>query len=155
MLPNFLILLVAALVPMIIGFIWYNPKVFGNTWMKAANMSQEDVEGGNMPLIFLVSFVFAFLLSLGVYVLVVHQAHVLSILGEGPVYDAFMDDHGHAFRTFKHGVFHGTIDGILIALPILATNALFERKGFKYIAVNGGYWIVTLALMGGVICQWA
>lgn len=155
MAPNFLFILIAALVPMIIGFIWYNPKVFGNIWMDAAGMTKEKVEGGNMPLIFGVSFVFALMLSVGVYVLVVHQAHVFSILGEGPLLDAFMNEHGEAYRTFKHGVFHGIIDGILIALPILATNALFERKGFKYIAVNGGYWIATLALMGGIICQWA
>jgi hypothetical protein len=29
MTPNFLIILLAAIVPLIIGFIWYNPKVFG------------------------------------------------------------------------------------------------------------------------------
>ena len=33
------------------------------------------------------------------------------------------------------------------------TNALFERKGFRYIAVNAGYWILTLMIMGGIICQ--
>ncbi|HRN41812.1 MAG TPA: DUF1761 family protein [Vicingus sp.] len=32
---------------------------------------------------------------------------------------------------------------------------MFERKGFKYIAINSGYWIITLGLMGGVICQFA
>tara|TARA_B110000091_G_C13629440_1_gene396476 strand:- start:583 stop:726 length:144 start_codon:yes stop_codon:yes gene_type:complete len=45
--------------------------------------------------------------------------------------------------------------GVLLALPILATNAMFEAKGFKYIAVNAGYWIISLALMGGIVCQWA
>lgn len=154
MLPNLIFLLVAALIPMITGFIWYNPKVFGTKWMKAASITQEEMEGGNMALIFGLTFVFAFLLAIGVFFLVVHQTHVFSILGEGSAYNAFIDEHGHAFRTFKHGAFHGTIDGILIALPILATNALFERKGFAYIAVNAGYWIVTLALMGGVLCQW-
>jgi hypothetical protein len=44
--------LVAALVPMLIGFIWYNPKVLGNVWMKAADMTDEKVKGGNVPVIF-------------------------------------------------------------------------------------------------------
>ncbi|MGB1032650.1 MAG: DUF1761 domain-containing protein, partial [Flavobacteriales bacterium] len=57
-------------------------------------------------------------------------------------------------RTFGHGALHGVLAGLFIALPLLATNALFERKGFKYISVNVGYWIVTLALMGGVVCAW-
>jgi hydrogenase maturation factor len=34
-------------------------------------------------------------------------------------------------------------------------NALFERRGGKYILVHVGYWIVTLALIGGVVCQFA
>lgn len=35
---NILILLAAAVIPMILRFIWYNPKVFGNAWMKASNI---------------------------------------------------------------------------------------------------------------------
>jgi hypothetical protein len=40
----------------------------------------------------------------------------------------------------------------MLVLPILSINAMFERKGFKYIAINAGYWIITLGLMGGIIC---
>lgn len=63
-----------------------------------------------------------------------------------------MDKYGNNFRTFKHGAFHGTIGGFFFATPVLCINALFERKSFIYIAINAGYWIITLALMGGVIC---
>ena len=59
------------------------------------------------------------------------------------------------FRNFSHGAIHGAIAGIGLALPMVTTNALFERKGFKYIAINSGYWIVCLILMGGFICQFA
>lgn len=50
---------------------------------------------------------------------------------------------------------HGTIVGIFFTLPILATNALFERKSWKYIWINAGYWIICTMLMGGFICQFA
>ncbi|MBP9069986.1 MAG: DUF1761 domain-containing protein, partial [Bacteroidia bacterium] len=50
---------------------------------------------------------------------------------------------------------HGALGGVLIALPILGTNAMFERKGFKYIAINCGYWIITMMVMGGIVCGWA
>ena len=33
------------------------------------------------------------------------------------------------------------------------TNAMFEAKGFTYITVNAGYWIISLALMGGIVCR--
>jgi hypothetical protein len=43
--------------------------------------------------------------------------------------------------------------GLLIVLPIMGTNALFERKSFKYVLINVGYWTISLALMGGILCQ--
>ncbi len=49
---NFLILLAADVVPLIIGFVWYNPKVFGTAWMKARDMTEEKAKWANMGLIF-------------------------------------------------------------------------------------------------------
>jgi hypothetical protein len=60
---------------------------------------------------------------------------------------------GGDFRTFKHGALHGTITGIGLALPIVAVNAMFERKGVKYILINAGFWTLCLIVMGGIICQ--
>lgn len=156
---NYLILLIAAIIPMIIGFIWYNPKVFGNAWMKAADMSEEKMKGANMGLIFGLSYLFSVILASALMGIVIHQWGVFSLVGGNPealttgVAADFMAEYGTNFRTFKHGLLHGVIAGFTIALPILGTNAMFERKGFKYIAVNVGYWVVTMGLMGGVICQ--
>ncbi len=158
---NIYVLILAALIPMVVGFIWYNPKVFGNAWMQASGMTDEKVKSGNMLAIMGISLVLSFLLAFAMQSIVIHQMGVSSIfmdpsLGkEHPDLKEFMDKYGTMFRTFKHGALHGTLAGFTLALPILGTNAMFERKGFKYIAVNCGYWIVTLALMGGVICQFA
>lgn len=65
-----------------------------------------------------------------------------------------MADYGDAFRYFKHGALHGLMTGIFFALPITAINALFEQKSWKYILINAGYWMVTLTIMGGIICAW-
>ena len=156
---NFIAIIVAALVPLIVGFIWYNPKVFGNAWMQAAEMTEEKIKGGNMGKIFALALLFAILLSFSLQGITIHQMGAFSMVGGDvenalPSYQAFMDDYGYAFRTFKHGALHGALAGIFIALPILGTNALFERKGAKYILINSGYWIVTLAIMGGIICAW-
>lgn len=163
---NFMIILVAALVPMILGFIWYNPKVFGTVWMNAAGITEDKMKGANMALIFGLSFFLSFLLAMSVQFMVIHQYSMYSILANEPgindpasevslMIQDFMAKYGTNFRTFKHGALHGTIAGFTIALPILGTNAMFERKGFKYIAVNCGYWIVCLALMGGIICAFS
>ncbi|MBN8697801.1 MAG: DUF1761 domain-containing protein [Bacteroidetes bacterium] len=163
---NFLVLLIAAVVPMIVGFIWYNPKTLGTAWMKAAEVSEDKMKGANMALIFGLSFVFAYLLAMAEQFMVIHQYHVYSIFQGDPtmsdpnsatslMINDFMAKYGNNFRTFKHGALHGTIAGLFVALPIIGTNALFERKSFKYIFINAGYWTITLALMGGVICAFA
>ena len=63
--------------------------------------------------------------------------------------------YGNEFRTFKHGTLHGTISGVCLALPVVAISALFERRGFKYIAINAGFWILCFCLIGGFVCQFA
>lgn len=156
---NLLAILTAAVSALVIGFVWYNPKVFGNAWTKAAGLSEEQLKGGNMAIIFGLALFFAFLLAFALQFLTIHQTGALGMVGGDPSkalpsYEAFMADYGDAFRTFKHGALHGTIAGVFIALPLIGTNALFDRKGAKYIFINSGYWIVTLAIMGGIVCGW-
>jgi hypothetical protein len=155
---NWWLLLVAGLIPLFVGFIWYNPKVFGNAWMKSIGMTEESMKGGNMALIFGLCYLFACMLAMSMMSIVIHQMGISSVFqgDETPESAAYMknffDAYGGRFRTFKHGALHGTIAGFFIALPILGINALFERRGIKYMAIHTGYWAVTLALMGGVIC---
>ncbi len=160
---NWYIPFVAALIPMVIGFIWYNPKVFGTAWMKASGMTEEKAKGANMPLIFGLTYLLSLLMCFILMSNTIHQLHLFSLFADSPgmgekgsetqmIFDGLMEKYGTNFRTFKHGAFHGVLVGLFAALPIIGINALFERKGFKYIAINAGYFIVTLALMGGVIC---
>jgi hypothetical protein len=164
---NFPVLLLAALIPMVMGFIYYNPKVFGNAWMQSCGLTEEKMKGANMPLVFALSYLFSFFLAMAMGVmLVIHQNHIYSIFANdpgmkdpnSPVYlyvQDFMANYGSNFRTFKHGAVHGVLASLFIVLPVLGTCALFERKNFKYIAINVGYWLITMALMGGVICQYS
>ncbi|WP_010180843.1 DUF1761 domain-containing protein [Aquimarina agarilytica] len=161
---NFLIVVLTALIPMFVGFIWYNPKVFGTAWMKACGFSSEDLKGSNMILIFVLSYIFSVLLAVILNTMVIHQFGFFSSLMSDPDWDkagtetykfaeAYMSKYGDNYRTFKHGAFHGAIISLFFVLPVLGTNALFEKKGFRYILVNVGYWTVCLSLMGGVLCQ--
>lgn len=154
---------ISALIPMFTGFIWYGPKTFGNVWMREAGVSEEKIKSSNMAVILSLTYVFSLLLSLILISVVIHQSHILSILADTPGMEDpnsevsiwlknFMDQYGQNFRTFKHGAFHGTLSGIFYAFPLIAINALFERRSWKYIWIHTGYWILTLALMGGIVC---
>ena len=155
---NFLALLLAALSTLVVGFIWYNPKVFGTIWMKESGMTEEKMKGSNMILIFGLSIVYAFFISFILQMLVIHQFGALGMVGGDPSkalpsYEAFMADYGTAFRTFKHGALHGFMTGLLLILPVTGVGALYERRSFKYVLVSGGYWVVSMTIMGGIICM--
>lgn len=162
---NWLIAVIAAIIPLVIGFVWYSPMLFHKAWMKENNFTEESLKGGNMLLIFGLSFVLSILIAVTLHMFTIHQWGAYSTLmksGERALsgadltyFENFMTTYGGRFRTFGHGALHGILTGVFLVLPVMATNALFERKSFKYVAINAGYWIVTLALMGGIICKWA
>ncbi len=158
---NFIIIGVATLVPLALGSIWYHPKVFGNAWMQAAGISA-DRKKPNMPLVFGMTLLLGFFIAFILHMMVIHQLHVFSLVqnipdAETPGSDtynmvhALIDKFGSNFRTFKHGALHGSLTGLFFVTPIMAINAMFEGHSFKYIAINAGYWILCLALMGGLI----
>lgn len=156
---NVLAIPVAAVAALVIGAVWYSPKVFGNAWMKASGMTEEKMKGGNMALIFGLALVFAAMLGILLMQFTNHQWGALGMVGGDPEnakasFEAFMADYGEQHRSFGHGALHGGIFGILGALPIIGTIALFERKSAKYIFINSGFWIVTMIVMGGILCAW-
>ncbi|TVZ56222.1 uncharacterized protein DUF1761 [Lutibacter sp. Hel_I_33_5] len=162
---NLLMCAVVALVPLVMGFLWYGPILFKNAWMKEVGFTDESMQGANMALIFGLSYVLSFLLAFMLQTLVIHQFGVSSTLmkagetaltgAELTYFQDFMAQYGDRFRTFGHGALHGAMIGLFVVLPVMGTNALFERKSFKYVAINAGYWIVTIAIMGGILCQFA
>lgn len=161
---NYLYLALAALVPMVMGFIWYGPMLFQKAWMKQMGFTEESLKGGNMALIFILSYVFSFMLAFFLQFITVHQLGAFSAMMESGAteltgdavahYQDFIANYGANYKSFKHGLLHGALAGVFFILPVLATQAMFERKTFKYIAINAGYWIICLGLMGGIVCQW-
>jgi len=155
---NPIVIPIAAVAALFIGALWYNPKFgFGIAWMRASGMTEERMKNGNIAIIFGLALLFAAMLSVLLMNFTNHQWGAFGMVGGDPTiakpsFEAFMADYGNAFRTFKHGVLHGTMFGVLGALPIIGTIALFERKSAKYIFINAGYWIVTCAVMGSIIC---
>src|ERR1700740_3756172 len=125
---NFVAVLVAALVPMVIGFIWYNPKTFGTAWMKAAEMTEDKMKGGNMALIFGLTFVFSFFIAMTMNFVTIHQWGAWSSMATDPealrnpasetgaFFAEYMKRFGSNFRTFKHGLLYGTTCDFLLSL---------------------------------------
>lgn len=130
---NWLSILLSSLTPLILGFIWYHKSVFGTAWMKSVGLTEEDAKKANMAMIFGISLIMSFLMSMFLL----------------PNVDGYGQE--GAFDSFKHGAFHGTAIGFTIAMPVMVFNGLFEQRSWKNLAINTGFWVVSLALMGGIL----
>jgi Protein of unknown function (DUF1761) len=159
---NYYMFFLTALIPLIVGFIYYNDTLFGKAWKLVNKFSDKDLEGANMGVILGSSYFLGLLLSMAVSGMVIHQSSVYQLMmpeimevggAAEQQFMALMKDFGNHHRSFGHGAIHGGIAAIFFVLPLLAINALFERRGWKYIFIHLGYWFITLLLMGGVLCQ--
>ena len=115
--------------------ITYNPKIFGNTWMKLSGLSKDKMNA-NKARGMGKSYIIAFIGSL---ITACILAHFVIYVGA---------------TTF----FAGMETGFWIWLGFVATTflgmILWEGKSFKLYALNVGYHLVNLLLMGGIIAVW-
>lgn len=118
----------AAALGFVVGGLWYGP-VFGKAWQAARGLSQEDMAGANMPMIFglvaLLNLFSAFILD-----------HVLATYGAPDLNLSVMIAGGLALGFI---------------LPAFAVNYLFSRLPLKLYAIDAGYWLVVYSLMGAAI----
>lgn len=128
---NWLAMVVGAFVPMVVGSLWYSKLLFEKPWMESNGMTEEDIRSGNMPLIF----------GLAILMALVVAYYLQMLIGYHPEEE----------RTFVHSAFHGAMSALMIAVPVMVSRSLFERKSLNNILINTSYWVVTFALMGGVM----
>lgn len=155
---NFWAIFSAAFLPLIIGWIWYHPKVFGTVWRREAGLAGFPVKN-QMIGAYIFCVILSVLMAFFIQYTTVHQFGALGMVGGDEMnaensYHAFMKDYGKAYRSFGHGAWHTFIAGFLFVFPMTAVNAMFEQKSWKYTMINSAYWTFTITLMGGLICGW-
>lgn len=164
--PNFLVILLTGLIPTLVGFVWYHPKVMGTLWMKETGLTPESGKNQNMMVVFGVSILLSILLAGSMLPITIHQMGLTSMLMDDPALKdpnselsktvaSLMSKYGTNYRTFKHGALHGFMTSLFLLLPVIATNGLFEQKSWRYIGVNWAFWAICLTLIGGIICAFA
>src|SRR5687768_11732434 len=127
---NCLAVIAAALSMFVIGGLWYSPILFARPWQKAAGLTDEQLKGGSMPLIFGLAFVLSLLMA----------ANLAFFL-------AGVTDVGAA-------VGYAVAAGLGWAAFGLSVIALFERRPLAYHLINGGYLTVAFVVMGLILALW-
>jgi hypothetical protein len=134
--PNLLAVLVAGVIPMVIGSGWYGP-VFGRMWMNLIGKTEEEIRSSVSPIkmyvvTFIMSLVTAFVL-----------AHILQ---------AFADAYGVT------GLWAGVQGAFWMWLGFVVTvgyqSVAFEDKKLRLFALNMGYNLVSFLAMGALLGVW-
>ncbi len=127
---NYWALLVSTLSTFLIGGFWYSPLLFGKSWQLENKLSDEDLQKRNPVLIFGGSFLLALVASLNLALFI------------GPKAD------------WTFGLTAGLLTGLGWVAMAFGTTYLFERKSFKLFAINAGYHVTCLALIGLLFGIW-
>jgi len=128
---NWLAVLAAAVSTFVIGGLWYSPVLFGRAWMSVNNLSEADLAQSKMAKIFGLSFFFALIMA----------ANLAAFLAEPKT-------------TAAWGATAGFLAGFGWVTLGIATIALFERRSWKYVLINGGYMTVSFMIMGLILGAW-
>ncbi len=127
---NWLAVLVAGISAFVVGGIWYSPGLFGNIWMRDNALTEDEIKRGNKGKIFGFTLIFSLVMSANLAM--------------------FLND---AKTDLTWGLTAGFLAGIWTFCAI-AIHSLFELKSWRLIFINGGYSLVALTLMGGIIGVW-
>ncbi len=123
-------ILVAALSVFLIGGLWYSPALFGNAWMRANGFTAEGLRTGQVR-------------ALG------GSAALALIMSTNLAF--FL---ASSKATLVWGATAGLLAGGGWVATGLAMTALFERKSWPYIVINGSYHIVAFTVMGAILGAW-
>ena len=127
---NWLSMAVATALPILVGYFYYHKKVFGNIWMD----SGKTIAKNNQIVAIIIALILSFFLSF----------FLLNFNNSG------INQEGD-FDTFAHGAWHGTFIAITTVTPVIIINGFFGKKSWKHMGINILYWVITLALMGGIL----
>ncbi len=130
---NYLAVIVAGLAAWAVGSLWYSPVLFGKTWQKEVGLSDDDIKGANMALIFGTSALMMIIMAFGV----------------APIVAAHSDD-----MAWHHGMFHGLMAGLFFVATSIAINYLYQRKSFKLFLIDAVYQVLILVIAGLVLGLW-
>lgn len=122
-------IVVAALASFLVGGLWYSPVMFARAWQRLCGVSDAELKRG-VGAAFSTGFVCA----------LVEAATLSAFIGDG--------------ASVGFAALAGALAGIGWVAPGLATTYAFERRPRALAAIDAGYHVVTLTVMGLVLGAW-
>lgn len=124
-------ILVAAIITVIIGSLWYSSIVFGKVWLSLTGLKEEDVKK-NFGWTILGGFISALVLN-----------YVLAIF----VYSTNADN-------FPEGVLVGFLAWLGFIATTYFAGFLWEKRPFNLFLLHSGHMLLILLINGGILAFW-
>jgi hypothetical protein len=124
-------LLVSALFLWFLGAAWYSPALFAKPWMAALGISPGHPKKG---------------LALGMVSSLIGDLFVALILLHFILWSGA--------STYLMGAFVGFICWLGFFAAIQLPQGIYESRPFRLFAINGGYWLVGLLVIGALLAVW-
>jgi hypothetical protein len=128
---NHLALLVSALILWLLGAAWYSPALFAKPWMAALGIVPSGPKKGLAA-----GMVASFIGDLFVAFILLHF-----ILWSGA-------------STFAMGAFVGFIAWLGFIAATQFPQGIYENRPLRLFAINAGYWLIGLPIIGGLLAIW-
>lgn len=133
---NIWAVLVAGLSTWLLGSIWYSKALFGRAWMKASGLSEDQISKEGMAKTVALTFFFGLIMAFNLAMFFFGSPEAAEGINAG------------------NGAFYGFLTGFGWIFFVIATNAMYEQKSWKYIFINGGFWTVSFTIMGLILGAW-
>ena len=130
---NYLAVIAAIAVNMIVGAVWYSPLLFARPWMAANGFTEEQIKAqGSATRGYIVSVIASVVIAFAI-------ALFAQAAGAGAGID---------------GLLLGLAAGVGFVATTSATNYIFESRPLKLYLINAGYPVVSFTLIGLLIGAW-
>lgn len=128
---NYWAVLIAAVISMGLGAVWYSPLLFGKTWAKLIGKKMDDMRANAGP----------------AYTVTTIAALVQAFLLANVVKDTNV-------TTFGNGLLLGLILWVGFVAASTVSDTVFAGRPWKLWKLNTGYYLVVLLVNSAVLAVW-
>jgi hypothetical protein len=131
---NYWAVLVAAIVAIVLGFVWYGP-LFGKKWAELSGLSMDTMkkpQASKMVIMVIGTLIMSWVL-----------AHAVVFA------NAYLNTSG-----VSSGLMVGFLNWLGFVAPVTLGVVLWEGKSWKLWWINSGYYLVELCIMAVILALW-
>lgn len=128
---NHLAVLLCAALNLALGALWYSPVMFYDAWKKENGLNDIDFEDVNFAKLYTLSFSLALIMSYNLAFFLSAQT-----------------------TDWLWGLTAGFLAGFGWCAPIFIAIALFEKRSWRYIAINATYIVLYFSMIGFILGVW-